>query len=98
MWYHGKYRGFGVRRSQIQILALPLCGLELHTASWSLGFRICKVGILTDSSHGSEESAAVRCLACSGWSWSRFTVIGSAFTESELVRVGKDQRERRVQA
>ena len=59
----------------------------------SLSSHICKAGILTDFSDGSEERAAVRCLELSGLSWNPFTITGSAFMGSELVRAGEDQAE-----
>lgn len=59
----------------------------------SLGSHICKAGILIDFTDGSEESTVVRCLELSGLSWSPFTITGSAFIGSELVRVGEDHAE-----
>lgn len=71
--------------------------LSIHTASQGLGFPNCKMGMLVDSSQASKERAAGSCLAPSRCSWNPLATTESASTDSELVGVGKGQREHRGQ-
>ena len=51
----------------------------------SLGVRICKMGILIGSSHGSKERVAVRCLAPSTGPWNAFAITGLLSQTSSLL-------------